>query len=359
MTLTEMFNIRPIQDSDVPFLWEMLYQAIHTPAGKEPPPRDILNKPEIAGYVSDWGRKGDRGFIALNHAGQPIGAVWIRLFGEANQAYGYVDDDNPAVSLYNRHGFVEVGKRGTSLVMKTSGGQSVKISRSKKGIILAVVLTVLVAVVSYFTAAVMIARANTPGIIGRALHSREMTLALGDLSKRQIDILLKVEDPNFYEHKGVDLRTPGAGITTITQALVKEYYFKEFHPGLAKFRQSLIARFALDPLVSKDDQLRLFINRAYLGYVDGKPVYGFANAAGVYFGKPFQRLTEDEYLALVAMVMAPDSFNAKKHPDANADRVSRIKLLISGKYTPKSLMDLYYGGKYAPRGFFKRLIWGY
>ncbi len=163
ITLTEMFNIRPIQDSDVPFLWEMLYQAIYTPAGKEPPPRDILNKPEIAGYVSGWGRKGDSGFIALSHDGQLIGAVWIRLFGEANQAYGYVDDetpelsmavlpecrgrgvgnallvqilreakasgypavslsvdpDNPAIFLYNRHGFAVVGKRGTSVVMKT------------------------------------------------------------------------------------------------------------------------------------------------------------------------------------------------------------------------------------------------
>ncbi|KPU27133.1 hypothetical protein TR13x_06760 [Caloranaerobacter sp. TR13] len=177
-----------------------------------------------------------------------------------------------------------------------------------------------------------------------------------------MDILLKVEDPNFYNHKGIDFKTPGAGITTITQGLVKKFYFENFRPGIAKIKQTLIARFALNPLVSKDDQLKLFINYVYLGKLDGNPIYGFANASERYFGKPFSQLSEEEYISLVAMIIAPNKFNVIKNPEANSNRVERIKLLIRGEYVPKGLMDLYYGGKYfskKPRSFFNKLIWGY
>lgn len=61
-----------------------------------------------------------------------------------------------------------------------------------------------------------------------------------DLDRRQLSILLAMEDPGFYTHKGVDLKTPGAGLTTITQVLVKKLYFKEFKPGLRKIKQILL-----------------------------------------------------------------------------------------------------------------------
>ncbi len=164
-------------------------------------------------------------------------------------------------------------------------------------------------------------------------------LRLSSLTERQIQILLKVEDPNFYNHKGVDLTTPGAGITTITQSLVKNLYFKKFKPGIAKFEQTLIAYFALNPLMSKEQQLTRFVNTVYLG----NNVKGFQEAAKYYFNKNFSEITEDEYLSLVAMIIAPNTFNIKKRPQLNQQRVDRIKLLISGKYKPQGLCDLYYG----------------
>ncbi|WP_054871151.1 biosynthetic peptidoglycan transglycosylase [Caloranaerobacter sp. TR13] len=234
--------------------------------------------------------------------------------------------------------------------------------RSIKHLLFTVFLIFLVSIFVYYTTIVVIARKNTPTIISRALNSEKIVLELNDLSKEQIDILLKVEDPNFYNHKGIDFKTPGAGITTITQGLVKKFYFENFRPGIAKIKQTLIARFALNPLVSKDDQLKLFINYVYLGKLDGNPIYGFANASERYFGKPFSQLSEEEYISLVAMIIAPNKFNVIKNPEANSNRVERIKLLIRGEYVPKGLMDLYYGGKYfskKPRSFFNKLIWGY
>jgi len=198
---------------------------------------------------------------------------------------------------------------------------------------------VLLAVCAYSAGVVFQARDHTRRVIIPGLEQDRPPLKAGDLTPRQLEILLKVEDPAFFDHGGVDLRTPGAGLTTITQALVKKLFFKRFRPGPAKLKQTLIAYFALDPLVSKEDQLTLFLNRVGLGH----GVEGFAQAALHYYGRPFARLSEDEYISLVAMIIAPGNFNLADYPQRNALRVSRIKKLVAGEYRPKGLCDLYYG----------------
>jgi membrane peptidoglycan carboxypeptidase len=207
--------------------------------------------------------------------------------------------------------------------------------------LLALELIVLLSFI-YFGAVIIKARIDTPGILKKALNTNNITLKIKDLSPWQIDALLAVEDPNFYHHNGVDLKTPGAGLTTITQALVKIYYFDHFKPGLAKIKQTLIARYALNSRVSKNDQLILFINNVYLGNANGKSIIGFNNAAQTYYHKFFHKLGNDEYLSLVAMIVAPNNFNILNQPAANIERTGRIKKVISGEYKPKQLMDIYY-----------------
>ena len=63
-------------------------------------------------------------------------------------------------------------------------------------------------------------------------------------------------------HHGVDLEEPGARMTTLTQGLVKLLYYPNgFKQGVAKLRQSLIAKYALNSIITKDDQLLLFLAR--------------------------------------------------------------------------------------------------
>jgi membrane peptidoglycan carboxypeptidase len=164
-----------------------------------------------------------------------------------------------------------------------------------------------------------------------------------DLSERQTETLIKVQDPGFYDHNGIDLSTPGAGLTTIPQAIVKKLYFDNFKPGIAKIKQSLIARFVVNEMISKDDQLSLFINTMYFGNVDGKPIVGLESAAYAYYHQPVNKLTEDQYISLIAMLVAPKTFHIIDHPDWNLDRTNRIKALIAGEYKPKRLMDQFYG----------------
>ena len=154
------YIIRPLTTEDEPFLWEMLYQALHFPEGQTAPPREVVRLPELARYVQGWGLEGDCGFLASDAAGQPVGSVWLRLLRNGNKGYGYVDDNtlelsiavlpehhgqgigtqllvhlfesacghsgislsvsasNPARRLYERFGFMVVGQSGASLTMK-------------------------------------------------------------------------------------------------------------------------------------------------------------------------------------------------------------------------------------------------
>jgi len=94
------YIIRPLTSADEPFLWEMLYQALHVPEGQTAPSREVVHLPELARYVRDWGRAGDCGFLASEAAtSQPVGAVWLRLLMSENKGYGYVDDDTPELSM--------------------------------------------------------------------------------------------------------------------------------------------------------------------------------------------------------------------------------------------------------------------
>jgi ribosomal protein S18 acetylase RimI-like enzyme len=93
-------NIRPLIQTNEPFLWEMLYHAIYLPAGHDPFPKEIVTEPEIAKYVLNWGKTDDKGFVAVDGVTvKPVGAVWLRLFTRENKGYGYVDDNTPELSI--------------------------------------------------------------------------------------------------------------------------------------------------------------------------------------------------------------------------------------------------------------------
>ncbi|MDY0059389.1 MAG: transglycosylase domain-containing protein [Myxococcota bacterium] len=203
------------------------------------------------------------------------------------------------------------------------------------------VLLGLLLLTGYYGVAIARARRATPALVADVLA--RASVRASDLTPWQRRALLAVEDPGFFAHDGIDLSTPGGGLTTITQAVAKKLYFHPFEPGLRKLELMLLARWVVHPLVSKEDQISLFVNLIYLGRHEGRAVVGFGDAAGAYFGKSVHDLSEDEYLALVAMPIAPTTFHLRDHAEANAERVRRIRLLLDGKYRPRGLMDQYYG----------------
>ncbi len=194
------------------------------------------------------------------------------------------------------------------------------------------------AIVSYYLVEVGIAFKDTPGLKNRFLTGAEINLTVEELSPRQMEILIKVQDPNFHNHKGVEFSEPGSGWTTITQSLAKRFYFNPFKQGIRKIKQILLARFVLHYQLSKEEQLLIFIN--YVWFEKG--VTGFRDAALHFYSKDITQLNEDEFIALMAMPVNPKRYNINIHPDNNADRSLKIKKMLRGEYQPKGLFDVYY-----------------
>lgn len=204
-------------------------------------------------------------------------------------------------------------------------------------IVLAVV--VLAALIGYEAFALVRAKARTPAALA-AVAVREVRLQ--DIPPARIAAFLAVDDPGFWRHHGVDFQTPGQGMTTLTQSLVKRMYFEHFRPGFPKIEQDLIARFVLDPAMSKTDQLEVAIDYSYMGHLDGREIIGFPAAARAYYGKDLRALTDREFLGLVALLNAPDALDPRRHPAANAERVVRIERLLAGLCRPRGLLDVDY-----------------
>ena len=93
-----MTTVRPIAAADHGLLDEFLYESLYVPAGAEPFPRDILQRPEIHHYVEGFGRPGDVGVVA-EADGRVVGAAWARIVLDPHPGYGNVDAQTPELVL--------------------------------------------------------------------------------------------------------------------------------------------------------------------------------------------------------------------------------------------------------------------
>ncbi len=102
-------EIRTLRNDEAILLKVFLFEAIFIPEGVTPPPKDIVEKPELRVYTDDFGtRRGDNCLVAVIDD-QIVGAVWTRIMDD----YGHVDDDTPsfAISLYNNYRSQGIGTR--------------------------------------------------------------------------------------------------------------------------------------------------------------------------------------------------------------------------------------------------------
>ena len=146
------------------FIRDMLYEAAcWRPDAPRPPRDEVLSAPRNAIYVDGWGRPGDAAVVAQARPdGRKVGAAWYRLMLPEDPGYGFVnaatpelsigvvpesrgrgvggallktlirtarsqgfktlslgvERDNPALRIYERHGFVKLFDTGGAWTMK-------------------------------------------------------------------------------------------------------------------------------------------------------------------------------------------------------------------------------------------------
>ncbi|SBV93304.1 Glycosyl transferase family protein (fragment) [uncultured delta proteobacterium] len=160
------------------------------------------------------------------------------------------------------------------------------------------------------------------------------------LGAEHLAILLAVEDPNFAEHSGVDFSTMGAGLTTITQSAAKRLAFDIFSPGFAKIRQTGYA-FGLERCLSKEQILALWLDTLEMGKGPGGWMTGFHAASSAVYGRLPAELNKAEFIRLVAVLIAPASYDLTRSDAGLDDRASRIERLVFGECAPSRLWDVW------------------
>jgi ribosomal protein S18 acetylase RimI-like enzyme len=90
--------LRDATADDLPALTDALIEAVNW-HGRDPlGEADVMSRPQLAHYVKGWPRPGDFGTMAVAGAAT-VGAAWCRTFSAEDAGYGYVADDVPELSI--------------------------------------------------------------------------------------------------------------------------------------------------------------------------------------------------------------------------------------------------------------------
>lgn len=163
------------------------------------------------------------------------------------------------------------------------------------------------------------------------------------LGTARLHQLIRVQDPGFWEHEGIDLATDGAGLTTISQSLAKRLGFDEFRPGIGKIRQTGFA-FGLESRLDKEQIAALWLDTVEMGRGPDGWITGFFEASRRVYGKPPAELADDEFFRLVAVLIAPGQYRLLEEDEALDERISRISRLIAGECAPIGQNDVWLEG---------------
>ena len=87
--------IRKLSVGEIGLLKDFLYEAIFIPEGVEPPPRDLVERPELRIYYEYFGRSEADLCLVAEADGHVVGAVWTRIMSD----YGHVDDETPSFAI--------------------------------------------------------------------------------------------------------------------------------------------------------------------------------------------------------------------------------------------------------------------
>ena len=72
------YIIRALQPEETRLLRNFLYEAIYQSEGTPPPPRSVIDLPELQVYIQNFGTRPDDHCLVAESSGRVIGSVWVR-----------------------------------------------------------------------------------------------------------------------------------------------------------------------------------------------------------------------------------------------------------------------------------------
>ena len=168
------------------------------------------------------------------------------------------------------------------------------------------------------------------------------------------EMILVVEDRNFYSHKGISLRsimrafiknTRALGIeeggSTITQQLAKSLFFSPEQTIRRKIKEA-IAALLIEIHYSKQEILLAYINDVFIAQSGRRAIHGFGLASQFFFGTDLKNLSLDQKALLVGMLKGPSLYSPINNPDRAKTRRDLVLSLIKNDslITEEEYLDL-------------------
>lgn len=179
-------------------------------------------------------------------------------------------------------------------------------------------------------------------------HKRDMI----DISSVPLNLrnaLLCMEDRNFYEHNGINIKgifraiiinlasmSTKQGASTLTQQLARNMYndlSKKYKIGskktIVRKLKEFITAIKIEQTYTKSEILELYLNSVYFGHGN----YGIQSASIYYFSKDASDLTLDESAILIGLLPAPAIYSPVNHPDRILKRRNLVlKVMLNQGY---------------------------
>ncbi len=165
-----------------------------------------------------------------------------------------------------------------------------------------------------------------------ASRAKRRLVRYQDLPKALVDAILATEDHRFYSHHGVDsLRIVAAALadlrsdkrleggSTLTMQLARNLFLTPHRTIRRKIAEVFFA-LILEHRLTKEQILVLYANQVYLGQHDSFSIYGFGEAASVYFHKDLSTLSLPEAAFLTGLIRGPNLYLPYEHPKRAAER---------------------------------------
>jgi penicillin-binding protein 1A len=187
------------------------------------------------------------------------------------------------------------------------------------------------------------------------LHAGEnrTPVKLSQIPDNVVKAFVAIEDPNFFDHHGVDPRglaravyksglyflgVPGGrleGGSTITQQLARDAWLTQDVTVTRKLQEAWVA-LQLERTYTKDEILEMYVNQIYYG----RGAYGIEAAAHTFFGKEVGELTLAEGAQLAGMVNGPSIFDPYEDMDASVQRRNLVlQAMLKENYISQKQYD--------------------
>ncbi len=184
--------------------------------------------------------------------------------------------------------------------------------------------------------------------IGKRGIRQDDSVKLEQLPDHLVKAALATEDRRFYDHFGIDFiglaramtvnaRASGVvqGGSTITQQLAKNLFLSNQRSLDRKIKEAFLAIW-LEQRLSKDEILKLYLDRAYMG----GGAFGVGAAAEYYFGKSVKELSLAESAMLAGLFKAPTRFAPHVNlPAARARASDVLSNMVEAKFLTAGQVD--------------------